>query len=75
VTAALAAAGQVAPELPVVAYLLEHNTGSRRTAERAGLQLVWRGPDVGNPDPLAVRLVYVDRPVSAGVLAAFTDHP
>ncbi len=35
VTAALAAAGEVAPELPVVAYLLEHNTGSRRAAARA----------------------------------------
>jgi len=75
VTAALAAAGKVAPQLPVVAYLLEHNTGSRRTAERAGLQLLWRGPDVGNPDPQAVRLVYADRPVSAAVLTAFTDHP
>ncbi len=75
VTAALAAAGQVAPGLPVVAYLLEHNTGSRRTAERAGLQLAWRGRDVGNPDPQAVRLVYADRPVSAAVLTAFTDHP
>jgi len=75
VSAALVAAATVASDLPVVAYLLEHNTGSRRTAERAGLQLVWRGPDVGNPDPAAVRLVLSDRPLTAAVLTAFTDQP
>jgi len=74
VTAALGAAADVAPELPVVAYLLEHNAGSRRTAERAGLRLVWRGPDVGNPDPGAIRLVYADRPLPPRVLAAFTEQ-
>ncbi len=61
VTAALAAAADVNARLPVVAYLLEHNLASRRTAERAGLHLVWRGPDRGNPDPAAVRLIYADR--------------
>jgi hypothetical protein len=30
-------------------------------AERAGLQLVWRGPDLDNPDPDVVRLVFADR--------------
>lgn len=59
--AAVAAAHAVAPRRPVLAYLLEHNTASRRTAERLGLGLVWRGPDAGNPDPDAVRLVFVDR--------------
>lgn len=63
VTTALDAAHAVAPDRPVVAYLLEHNLESRGRAERAGLSLQWRGPDAGNPDPDAVRLVYADRPL------------
>ena len=59
--AAIEAAHDVVPERPVLAYLLEHNHGSRRTAEKLGLQLVWRGPDPDNPDPDAVRLVFLDR--------------
>ena len=59
--AAIAAARDVAPRRPVLAYLLEHNHGSRRTAEKLGLRLVWRGPDPTNPDPDAVRLVFLDR--------------
>lgn len=58
------------PELPVVAYLLEHNVASARVAEKLGLALVHRGPDAGNPDPNAVRLVYADRPLSREELAA-----
>ena len=73
VAAARAAAHDVRPDLPVLAYLLEVNEGSRRTAERAGLTRVWRGPDAGNPEPDAVRLVYADREVDARVLAAFTE--
>ena len=74
IAAARAAAVQARPDLPVVAYLLEHNAGSRRAAERAGLTLVWRGPDAGNPDPAAVRLVYADRAASAAALAEFTGE-
>ena len=59
--AALDAAHDVAPDHPVLAFLLEHNVASRRTAEKLGLRLVWRGPDDGNPDPDAVRLVFLDR--------------
>ena len=73
VDAALAAAHAVAPERPVVAYLLEHNVQSRGRAERAGLTLLWRGPDAGNPDPSAVRLVYADRPLGDDVLAHITE--
>lgn len=40
--------------------------------ERAGLTLVWRGRDRGNPDAGAVRLVYADRPLAGPVLNAFT---
>lgn len=61
--AAIDAAHQVNLQRPVVAFLLEHNHGSRATAERAGLTQVWRGRDTGNPDPDAIRLIYADRPL------------
>ncbi|WP_244929661.1 GNAT family N-acetyltransferase [Nocardioides sp. W7] len=72
--AAIEAAHDVGPELPVLAYLLEHNVASRRTAERLGLGLVWRGPDAGNPDRGAVRLVYVDREPGAELMEAISFH-
>jgi RimJ/RimL family protein N-acetyltransferase len=52
------------PDLPVVAYLVEHNRASAAVAEKAGLALVHRGPDPGNPDPSVMRLVYADRALS-----------
>ncbi|MFD1858661.1 N-acetyltransferase [Aeromicrobium camelliae] len=69
---AITAANRTRADRPVVAYLLEHNHASRRTAERVGLTLQWRGPDAGNPDPTAVRLVFADRPLSPAVLSALT---
>lgn len=72
--AAIEAARDVGPERAVLAYLLEHNTASRRTAERLGLRLVWRGHDVGNPDPDAVRHVYVDRDPDDELMAAIRIH-
>ncbi|PRY14126.1 GNAT family N-acetyltransferase [Kineococcus rhizosphaerae] len=72
IRAALAAAGRVRPDLAVTAYLLEHNVRSKATAERAGLDLVWTGPDAGNPDRDAVRLLYADRPLSAIVVRELT---
>jgi RimJ/RimL family protein N-acetyltransferase len=69
-TAALEAARDVAPERPVLAYLVEHNVASRRTAERLGLRLVWRGRDADNPDPDAVRLVFLDRAPDDVLVAA-----
>ncbi len=60
------------PDLPVVAYLLEHNLASARVAEKIGLELQHRGPDAGNPDPNAVRLVYADRLLNAAQLAKTT---
>jgi len=75
VTAAIDAARTVDPDRPVVAYLLEHNAESRGRAERSGLTLQWRGPDAGNPDPDAVRLVYADRPLSSELLDQLTAHP
>jgi len=71
---ALDAAAALDPSLPVVAYLLEHNLASRRVAERAGLRLVWRGPDAGNEDETAVRLVYADRDLEPEALAHLAAH-
>lgn len=65
--AGMAAAAQVRPDAPVTAILLEHNIASRRTAERLGLTPVWAGPDAGNPDPDAVRLIYADRALDDAV--------
>jgi hypothetical protein len=59
----------------VLAYLLEHNARSRGRAERSGLTLVWRGPDHGNPDPDAVRLIYADRALGPDVLEKATRLP
>jgi RimJ/RimL family protein N-acetyltransferase len=75
VPTAIECAHAVAPDRPVVAVLLEHNVESRGRAERAGLSLVWRGPDAGNPDPSAVRLVYADRAVSDDLLGRIAAHP
>ncbi|WP_284294111.1 GNAT family N-acetyltransferase [Luteimicrobium album] len=61
-------ADRVDPERPVVASLLEHNVRSRAVVERAGLTLAWRGPDRGNPDPSAVRLLFADRTVAEDVV-------
>lgn len=69
VTAALDAARGADPDRPVVAYLLGHNAESKGRAERSGLGLVWRGPDAGNPDPHAVRLIYADRPLPEETIA------
>jgi RimJ/RimL family protein N-acetyltransferase len=75
VTAAIDAAHAVDPARPVIAYLLEHNAESRGRAEKAGLTFVWRGPDAGNPDPDAVRLVYADRPIESELLDRITAFP
>ncbi len=75
VAAGIEAAHTVDPDRPVVAYLLEHNAESRGRAERAGLTLVWRGPDAGNPDQTAVRLVYADRLLDAALLDRIVAHP
>ncbi len=73
ITAARAAATATDPETAITAYLLEHNTESRRSIERAGgFTLVWRGPDVGSPDPQAVRLLYTDRPLDPVILKTLT---
>ncbi|HEV7213149.1 MAG TPA: GNAT family N-acetyltransferase [Blastococcus sp.] len=74
-TAAIDAAHAADPGRPVIAFLLEHNVRSRARAEKSGLSLVWRGPDAGNPDPAAVRLVYADRALDGALLARVTALP
>jgi hypothetical protein len=75
VAAALDAARTVHGEKPVIAYLLEHNRESKGRAEASGLTLAWRGPDAGNPDPDAVRLIYADRAVDDALLARVAALP
>lgn len=67
---ALAAAQEARPDVPVIAYLLEHNPASRRVAEKTGLTLRHRAWDKGNPDPEAMRLVFADRELNATELDA-----
>lgn len=57
-------------DLPVVASLVEHNTGSAKVAAKVGLRLRHRAPDAGNPDPDVIRLVYADRPLTEDQLFA-----
>lgn len=67
---ALAAAREIAPESPVIAWLLEHNIASERVATKLGMTRQYRAPDEGNPNPDAVRLIYADRDLTAEELAA-----
>jgi RimJ/RimL family protein N-acetyltransferase len=68
--AAIDAARDLLPEVPLVAYLLEHNEASAALARKLGLRLVWRGPDAGNPDASAIRLVFTDCELTEAQLAA-----
>ena len=61
-------AREIAPDRPVVAYLVEHNRASAHVAEKIGLELVERAPDPGNPDPAVFRLVYADRALTRAQL-------
>ncbi|MCM3553593.1 GNAT family N-acetyltransferase [Janibacter melonis] len=67
---ALAAARAVRPDTPLIARLLEHNSASKGVAERLGMTRVHRGPDEGNPDPAAIRLIYCDRDLTPEELTA-----
>lgn len=65
-------AAEVDASLPVVAYLLDINVASATVAERVGMALAYHGPDAGNPDPSATRLVYSDRALTPAELDAAT---
>jgi RimJ/RimL family protein N-acetyltransferase len=68
VRAAIAAANVMRPELPIIALIGEHNASSRAAARSAGLTEAWRGPDGDSEVAGAVRLVYADRELPAGVI-------
>lgn len=68
--AAIERAHDVVPARPVIAFMVEHNAASAKVAVKAGLELVLRVPDPGNPDPSVHRLVYADRPLTAAQEAA-----
>ncbi len=72
--AAILTARRRREELPVTAYLVEGNERSLRAVDRTGLRLVWRGPDAGNPDATAIRLLYSDRPLPPAVLEKLTER-
>jgi RimJ/RimL family protein N-acetyltransferase len=72
--AGISAAIATDANVPVTAYLLQHNLASKRIIEKLGLSLVWTGPAAGNPDPAAVRLIYADRLLSQEVLSRFCTH-
>ncbi|QZY14162.1 GNAT family N-acetyltransferase [Streptomyces decoyicus] len=56
--AAIRIAGQHSPELPVVAWIHAHNTGSRAVAERLGLRDYGLRPEPGKGEPMHA---YADR--------------
>jgi RimJ/RimL family protein N-acetyltransferase len=74
VAAARLAANEVDRSTPVVAYLLAHNHASERTAQASGLTLAWSGPDFGNSDPGAIRLIYSDRQLTHDVVWTLTSN-
>jgi hypothetical protein len=57
-----------------VIALREHSSATARLARSIGLRLAWRGPDTGNPDPDAVRLVLADRHPDDALGAALATH-
>lgn len=62
---AIAAAQDHRPHAPILASLLEHNLASSAVAKKTGLSLQHRGPDAGNPDPEAIRLIFADRELTS----------
>lgn len=68
--AAITAANAAHPDLPVTARALTRNPASWRTLERTSLSLRWEGDAPADYPPTsgALRRVYSDRDVSAGLL-------
>jgi RimJ/RimL family protein N-acetyltransferase len=73
-TAAMRRAIAVGPTRPIIARLLEHNTASQRVAVKLGMELAHRGPDAGNPNSAAMRLIYSDRPLTTAQLSRIVDR-
>lgn len=62
------------PDLPIIAFLLEHNEASARIAQKVGLELAYRGSDIGNVDGEAIRLIYADRNLNTAQLEKILLH-
>ena len=73
-TRAIEAARDVEPDAPGAGLPARAQPGLAATAERLGMTLAWRGPDRPNPDPDAIRLVYVDREPTDELVAAIEAH-
>ncbi len=77
--AALAAARQARPDVPVTARALTANPASIRVLERIGLTQVWRGrtAESGQADPDDTRgierVITADRPLEPALLSALID--
>jgi len=70
--AAVAAAHEARPDMPVIARVLEGNPASWRVQEKIGMSLAWSGP-VPSDEPYAaglMRRIYADRELSEDMLAS-----
>lgn len=70
--AGMSAARNLRADLPVTALAAAGNRRSQRAIERAGLHLVWRGPDARSQDPTAELLLYTDRPLTPSQVQTVT---
>ncbi|MET1020270.1 MAG: GNAT family N-acetyltransferase [Microterricola sp.] len=77
--AAVAAAAEAAPEVPVTARVLANNPASIRVIERLGLELLWEGhvaasvPGTDGEQP-PLRRVYTDRELSPEAYAWIVEN-
>lgn len=76
--AALEAAADVAPQIPVTARALTDNGASVAVLEKVGLSLIWEGavpfPDAAEPGATSLRRVYSDRDLPQGALDWLMAH-
>lgn len=60
---ALLEAKETREDVPIIALLFEHNSASKRVAEKVGLQLAYRGLVPGGGDEYPIERIYSDRPI------------
>lgn len=68
-TAALYAASECRPEMPVTARVLSNNPASAAVVRAVGLELVWEGATAAESGTDVTRRVYADRPLAEPALA------
>jgi ribosomal-protein-alanine N-acetyltransferase len=77
--AAVAAAADVTPQVPVTARVLSNNPASVAVLEKIGLTLVWEGqragavPERDGADP-PTRRIYADRDLTPAAMRWLVDH-